>query len=563
MGSCEEMAKQLCNEGIQRGFTASLSSLDDYGADLPGSGAVVIFCSTYNGNPPDNAVKFMKSLSESSNPDKYTGVKYTVMGCGNSDWKTFQAIPRLIDEKLYKLGAKRIHPIGEGDANGDFESQYELWYDKLWKDIESEFAINSLSENVFKSHGLISIDFFENEVASHIPVANAASKMKVSKNYELQNFEFSGRSTRHIELELPAGGDYNPGDHLGVISRNSPELVRRVVARFNLNTSVVLKITKSGEGSTSLPVGKMIRLQNLLEDFVELQEVATRKQLKKLVEYTICPPEKKKLEWLINDDENGYVKYILEARRSLLDLLEEFAACELPFAMYLEMLPALRPRFYSISSSQHHNTDSCSITVSILNVPAMSGRGNYKGTCSNYLLSVAPGKYLDAFIKEPVGSFRLPSDPSIPVIMIGPGTGFAPFRGFLQERQWVKNNGIILGSAVLFYGCRHPEQDFIYKEELEEFDRNGIIQLITAFSRNDENIKEYVQHKVYQYKKVVWQIMQQGGSIYICGDGGKMEPDVRKTLDLIYLEISGDTSGSWVDQLIMQNRYQTDVWASF
>ena len=563
MGSCEQIANQLCNEGIQRGFTVKLYSLDDYTADLPTTGAVVIISSTYNGNPPDNAVKFMKRLSESASPDKYTGVKYTVMGCGNSDWKTFQVIPRLIDEQLYKLSAKRIHPLGEGDANGDFESQYERWHDTLWKDIESEFAITTSSENVFKSQGLFNIQYYENEVAQHIPVANAARKMKVIKNYELQNFESSGRSTRHIELELPAGVNYTPGDHLGVISRNSPELVKRVVARFNLNPSVVLKITKSGEGNTSLPVDEMIRLQNLLEDFVELQEVATRKQLKKLLDYTICPPEKKKLEWLINDDENGYMKYVLEAKRSLLDLLDDFAACELPFAMYLEMLPALRPRFYSISSTQHHNPDSCSITVSVLDVPAKSGNGNYKGSCSNYLYSVAAGKYIDAYTKEPVSSFRLPADNSVPVIMIGPGTGFAPFRGFLQERQCQKNHSAQLGKAILFYGCRHPEHDFIYRNELADFEKNGITKLVTAFSRNGENIKEYVQHKVYEHKEELWHMMLAGGIIYICGDGGKMEPDVRKTLEKIYAEKSGDTSHSWVDRLIEQNKYLTDVCVSF
>jgi cytochrome P450/NADPH-cytochrome P450 reductase len=362
---------------------------------------------------------------------------------------------------------------------------------------------------------------------------------------------------------LPKGITYQPGDHLGVLPRNSTALVLRVAKRFNLNPGVVLQITKIGEGNTTLPIDQKIRLQNLLEDFVELQEIITRKQLKTLIDNTVCPPEKNKLVWLLQDDVNGYMKHILEKRRSLVDVLEEFPACEIPFATFLELLPSLRPRYYSISSSHHQYPQFCSITVSVLDVPAKSGNGNYKGTCSNFLATTHPGNYIDAFTKEPVSQFRLPADASIPIIMVGPGTGYAPFRGFLQERQWLKDSGNPLGKALLFYGCRHSEQDFIYREELHAFENNGIAQVVTAFSRQDDQPKEYVQHKMWQHKEEVWQMIEEGGIVYICGDGGKMEPDVRNTLEKIYKEKTGDTTNSWVNTLITQQRYLTDVWVSY
>ncbi len=564
MGASEEIANQICNEAIHLGFKSRISSMDNYGDKLPTNGAVVFICSTYNGNPPDNAVKFMNSLMTKNNPDTYKGVRYTVMGCGNSDWKTFQLVPRNIDEQLSKSGAKRIHYIGEGDANGDFEGGYELWHNSLWKALETEFSINATPLNAGKAPGLFTIEFFENENAIPLRVSSTYHKMKVLKNDELQNTDRSVRSTRHIEVALPAGMTYQPGDHLGVFPRNSSELMNRVAKRFNLDPSVTLQIKKTGEGNTSYPVNEMISFTNLLMDYVELQEVATRKQIKTLVELTVCPPEKKKLEWLLNDDENGYVKYVLESRRSLLDLIEEFEACEITFSTFLELLPPLRPRYYSISSSQRNDAGLCSITVSVLSAPAKSGKGLFKGTCSNYLSEVQQDGYIYGYTKGPVSNFRLPADPNTPIIMIGPGTGFAPFRGFLQERQWLKNKSTPIGKSMLFYGCRHPEHDFIYKEELLEFEKNGITDLFTAFSRHDANEKEYVQHKIYQYKDEVWQMMQDGGVIFICGDGGKMEPDVRKTLDAIYLEKTNNKSTeSWVDQLIKEQKYLTDVWVSF
>ena len=563
MGTSEEMAKELCNEGLHRGFKASLSSLDAYTAPIPRTGAVIIICSTYNGNPPDNALQFVKKLSDESNPTGYNDVKYTVMGCGNSDWNTFQIVPRMIDAKLTALGAKRIHPLGEGDAKGDFERHYEHWHQTLWTDIESACAINPTSDAPLKATNLLQVDFFEYELAPYIPMVTAAHKMKVIKNEELQQVVLSGRSTKHIEVELPYGITYQPGDHLGVLPRNSTALVQRVAKRFKLNPGVVLKITIIGEGNTTLPINQKIRLQNLLEDFVELQEIITRKQLKTLIDYTVCPPEKNKLVWLLQDDVNGYMKHILEKRRSLVDVLEEFPACEIPFATFLELLPSLRPRYYSISSSHHQYPQFCSITVSVLDVPAKSGNGNYKGTCSNYLATIPPGNYIDAFTKEPISQFRLPADASIPIIMVGPGTGFAPFRGFLQERQWLKDSGNPLGKAMLFYGCRHHEQDFIYREELHAFENNGIAQVVTAFSRQDDQPKEYVQHKMWQHKEEVWQMIEEGGIVYVCGDGGKMEPDVRNTLEKIYKEKTGDTTNSWVDTLITQQRFLTDVWVSY
>jgi cytochrome P450/NADPH-cytochrome P450 reductase len=315
-----------------------------------------------------------------------------------------------------------------------------------------------------------------------------------------------------------------------------------------------------------LPVGDAVSVGRLLSEFVELQQVATRKQIQIMAEHTRCPVTKPKLLVYVGEEAEPLERYrseILVRRKSVFDLLLEHLACELPFHVYLEMLSLLAPRYYSISSSPSIDPARCSVTVGVVEGPAASGRGVYKGICSNYLANRRTGDTVYATVRETKAGFRLPDDPSVPIIMIGAGTGLAPFRGFLQERAARKANGAALGPAMLFFGCRHPDQDFLYADELKAFAADGIAELHTAFSRA-EGPKTYVQNLVAAQKDRVWRLIDQGAVIYVCGDGGKMEPDVKAALVAIYRERAGADAGAgqrWIDDLGARNRYVLDVWA--
>jgi cytochrome P450/NADPH-cytochrome P450 reductase len=166
-------------------------------------------------------------------------------------------------------------------------------------------------------------------------------------------------------------------------------------------------------------------------------------------------------------------------------------------------------------------------------------------------------------VRETKAGFRLPDDPSVPIIMIGPGTGLAPFRGFLEERAARKAKGAALGPAMLFFGCRHPDQDFLYADELKTLAASGITELFTAFSRAD-GPKTYVQHVLAAQKDKVWPLVEQGAIIYVCGDGSKMEPDVKAALVAIHREKNGAdavASARWIEEMGAKNRYVLDVWA--
>jgi cytochrome P450 / NADPH-cytochrome P450 reductase len=536
---------------------------------LPEQGGVLIFCASYNGAAPDNATQFVKWLGSDLPKDAFAKIRYAVFGCGNSDWAaTYQWIPRVIDTQLSAHGARSVYARGEGDARSDLDGQFESWFAALAPLAMKEFGVDSsFSSN--NDAPLYSIEPVAPSAVNAIVALGGNAPMKMLANTELQNktgAHASERSTRHIEVQLPPGVSYRVGDHLSVVPRNDLSLVDSVARRFGFTPSDQIRLQVAEGRRAQLPVGDSVSVGRLLSEFVELQQVATRKQIQIMAENTRCPVTKPKLLAYLGDDAAATERYradILGKRKSVFDLLEEYPACELPFHTYLEMLSLLAPRYYSISSSPSGDPARCSVTVAVVEGPASSGRGTYKGICSNHLASRRAGETIHATVRETKAGFRLPDDPSVPIIMVGPGTGLAPFRGFLQERAARKAKGATLGPAMLFFGCRHPEQDYLYADELKAFAANGITELHTAFSRA-ETPKTYVQNLIAAQQERVWALIEQGAIIYVCGDGGKMEPDVKAALVKIYRDRAGAdaaTGQRWIDDLGAKNRYVLDVWA--
>jgi cytochrome P450/NADPH-cytochrome P450 reductase len=570
LGTAEELATRVADLAEVNGFATKLAPLDDFVGKLPEQGGVLIFCASYNGAPPDNATQFVKWLGGDVPKDSFAKLRYAVFGCGNSDWAaTYQSIPRFIDEQLAAHGGRSVFARGEGDARSDLDGQFEEWFAKAAPQAVKEFGVDSSFSRSANDAPLYKIEPVATSVVNAVVALGGASPMKVLANAELQNkagVNASERSTRHIEVQLPPDITYRVGDHLSVVPRNDPALVDSVARRFGFLPSDQIRLQVAEGRRAQLPAGEPVSVGRLLTDFVELQQVATRKQIQIMAENTRCPQTKPKLLGFVGDDAASTERYraeILGKRKSVFDLLEEHPACELPFHAYLEMLSLLAPRYYSISSSPSVDPSRCSVTVGVVGGPASSGRGVYRGICSNYLAGRRPNETVHATVRETKAGFRLPDDPRVPIIMIGPGTGLAPFRGFLQERAALRARGKTLGPAMLFFGCRHPDQDYLYADELKAFAASGIAELHTAFSRT-EGPKTYVQNLVAAEKDRIWSLIEQGAIIYVCGDGGKMEPDVKAALVAIYRERSGadaDTSQRWIDDLGTKNRYVLDVWA--
>ena len=392
MGTAEDLANRIIEDGNAYGFKTTIANLDDYANKLPSKGAVVVVSASYNGTPPDNADKFCQWLrSGDLASDSLNGMKYTVFGCGNRDWSaTFQSIPRMIDNQLEKSGAKRIYQRGEGDAREDFDGQFESWYQSFWPTLLQEFSIDAKLPEASNVGSVYEIEII-NTAHPHPQIetfgARPATVLVNRELYRKDGSKPSERSARHLEIELPTGVTYHTGFHLGIIPNNSETQVARVARHFNFARDTYIQLRKSDNRKTSMPVDTPISVYTLLTDYVELQDVATRKQIKALADYTQCPPDKKKLLALSGDDETSIVAYkseVLAQHKSIIDLLEDFPACELPFNAYLELLSMIRPRYYSISSSPLQEEQHCSITVAVVDAPARSGHGQYHGVCSEF-----------------------------------------------------------------------------------------------------------------------------------------------------------------------------------
>jgi cytochrome P450/NADPH-cytochrome P450 reductase len=569
LGTAEELATRVADLAGVNGFAVKLSTLDDAVGKLPTQGDVIVFSASYNGAPPDNAANFVKWLRSDLASDAFAGVRFAVFGCGNRDWAaTYQAIPRLIDDELAAHGASRLLERGEGDAREDLGGQFEEWFAKLRALAAKELGAGASFSSDAGAEPLYRVEPVAADAAAAPLAAAGAAPMKVLANRKLQTFAAGApeRSTRHIEIALPAGVAYQVGDHLSVAARNDPALVDSVARRFGFQPSDRIRLAAAEGRRPQLPVGEPISVGRLLTEFVELQQPATRKQIQSMAASTRCPVTKPTLIAFVGDDEASAERYraeVLVKRKSAFDLMEEFPAIELPFAAYLESLSPLAPRYYSISSAPVVDPSRCSITVAVVQGPAASGKGVFKGAASNYLATRREGDTIQATIRPTKAGFRLPEDAKVPLIMIGPGTGLAPFRGFLQQRAYLKSQGEALGPAMLFFGCRHPEQDFLYADELKAFADQGIVELHVAFSRAGD-AKAYVQHRIADERERVAQLIDAGAIIFICGDGSKMEPDVKRALIALQRERAGvdeDAARRWIEDLGARGRYVLDVWS--
>lgn len=565
LGSAEDLARQLTEAAEMRGYSTQLASLDDYAERLPAEGAVAIVCASYNGMAPDNAAEFHRWLDQAD--DSLKGVRFSVFGCGNTDWaSTYQAVPRRIDERLSALGATCIHVRGEGDAREDMDGAFQDWSDALWPQLAKTFELKATDSAPLQSEPLYTLEEMPPPQKNGLVDALGAVGMRILQNRELQrggDLVDNGRSTRHVELQLPEGVSYRAGDHLSVVPRNGAAQVDRAMARFGFDRKAHVRLQAAPGRKAALPVDEVIAVDRLLGDYVELQDVATRKQIAQLASHAQCPFTRPKLEALSGADEASAALYkseVLHKRKSVLDLLEEFPACQPPFAVFLEMLSPLSLRYYSISSSPAVDAGRCSVTVGVVSGPARSGLGTFEGVCSNYLARAEAGELVHGVVRETTAEgFRLPEDPQRPLIMVGPGTGLAPFRGFLQEREAQIAKGTAPGEALLFFGCRHPEQDFIYADELNAWAERGVVRLHTAFSRAGER-KVYVQDRIREQAAEVWRLLGQDAIVYVCGDGSRMEPDVRRALSDIARE-HGQDGEAWLERMIADKRYVLDVWA--
>ena len=444
IGTAEELARAIADLGEVNGFATTLAR----STIMPAS------CRTRapwrSSAPPTMAGRRTTPRSSSSGCARRRRmrckVRYTVFGCGNRDWaSTYQAIPRQIDELLAAKGARAIYARGEGDARSDLDGHFQAWFAAARARGDKEFGVDSNLTPQRRRRAALPDRAGRAAGRQRHRRAGGVSPMRVLVNPELQNSRRQRVRPQHAAYRGATAGRHQlprrrSSQHRAA-QRSGAGRVRRAPLRLPAGRP---DPAAAAEGRRAqLPVGEAISVDRLLTDFVELQQPATRKQIQTMAQHTRCPVTKPKLLAYVGDDAASTERYraeILAKRKSVLDLLEEHPACELPFHAFLEMLPLMTPRYYSISSSPI-DPARCSVTVGVVEGPARSGRGVYKGVCSNHLAGRRAGDTVQAMVRETKVGFRLPVDPAAPIIMIGPGTGLAPFRGFLRERAALRRKG--------------------------------------------------------------------------------------------------------------------------
>jgi cytochrome P450/NADPH-cytochrome P450 reductase len=559
-GSSEAFAQRIASDARAQGYSAEISQLDEHVGQLPTEGAVVIVTASYEGQPTDNAKQFVAWL-DTLQPGDLKGVKFAVFGCGNRDWaRTFQAIPKKIDAALASAGATRLKERGEADARGDFFGDFDRWYDILWRTLSETFGHEVQST---ATGSLYQVEVVQ-ETRSVLLRQGELQPGQVVENRELVDISSPlGRSKRHIEIALPEGMTYRAGDYLTVLPTNPRQNVERALRRFGFAPDNQVVIHKAHNSQTSLPTEYPISVNDILSSYVELAQPATRKQVEMLANTTEKPSEKEILENLI--PEEVYQKEVLQKQVSMLDLLERTPSCKLSFGTFLEMLPPMRARQYSISSSPLWKEDHCTLTLAVVDAPAWSGQGTYLGVASNYLAEAHPGNKVSVAVRPSNAAFHPPQPLETPIIMVCAGTGLAPFRGFLQERAIQAESGQKLGQALLFFGCDHPDVDFLYRDELENWQKAGIVDVRPAFTFASDGEIKFVQHRLWHDRADVVALFRQGARIFVCGDGRRMAPAVRDTFVRIYQEATHSTpeaAEAWANEIERtSSRYVADVFS--
>ncbi len=561
-GSSEAFANRLAAEAPAHGFRPTVAAMDEFAGRLPRAGALVVVTASYEGQPPDNARQFVGDV-EGLAGDALAGLRFAVFGCGNRQWaRTYQAIPKRVDAALAAAGATRLAERGEADSGGDFFGAFDAWLDAFWPALERAFDRTPADGAATSPMGKLSIEFVGSGRESLLRLGEL-QQGTVVENRELVDISRPGaRSKRHIEIALPEDMPYRAGDYLAVLPRNPEALVERVLRRFGVAADTRIVLHDGKAGGHALPTGQPIACGELLGDYVELAQPATRAQVAALAAATRCPPEKQALERLAGD---AYEAEVLERRASVVDLLERFASCTLDLAAYLAMLPPMRARQYSISSSPLWNAEHATLTVAVVDAPSLSGQGRYQGVASSYLAGLRPGDRVPVAVRPSNARFHPPADPRKPIVMICAGSGIAPFRGFLQERAAQKAAGQEVGPATLFFGTTHAGIDYLYRDELDAWQRDGVVEVLPAFSDQPDGEIVFVQHRVWAERRRIEELFRQGAIVYVCGDGRHMAPAVREALMRMVREATGGDEAEaerWADELEhVRGRYVSDVFA--
>ena len=523
-GNAESCAKRLAKDLGRGRFETEVVDMGHYDSNrLAGEKNLLIITSTYgDGEPPDNAADLYEFIRSEKAPEM-KGVRFSVLSLGDTEYPDFCKCGIDFDNRLEELGAERCYQ--RVDCDVDYDEPFSAW---------RKGVLESLG-------GAASIATIDSEEEENVPHGKKNPfRSPILRNYNL-NSGSAEKQTHHVELSLEGSGmDYVVGDALGVFPVNLEGQVDEILDSLPFNTNEDVPVPGGGESSLREALMTGYDIRSLTPKLLQAwQERSGSPYLRAVVE----SGDRK----VMNDFCWG---------RELIDLVTEYPADFSDGEEFVTVLKKLQPRLYSISSSPNAHPGEVHLTIAIVRYHS-HGRER-GGVCSTFLADRAEGAQPGSFVHHNK-AFRLVEDDNAPIIMVGPGTGVAPFRAFMEERR-VRGAG---GGNWLLFGNPYRKTDFLYEEEFVSMQKDGILtRLNLAFSR-DQKQKIYVQHRMEEEGAEMWNWLEAGASFYVCGDASRMAKDVDASLHQIvekHGRKSEDEAKSYVKALKKEKRYQRDVY---
>lgn len=530
-GNAQGLAEASGKKLEEKGFQVTVLSMNDFkNNQLKKVKNLLIVVSTHGeGDPPDNAIAFHEFLHGKRAP-KLEDLCFSVLSLGDSSYEFFCQTGKEFDQALEALGGTRLYP--RVDCDLDYDEPAAEWI---------EGVLSSLSETPSGSSASLQETVVQNSSGSEYSRSNPF-QAEILETINL-NGRGSNKETTHLELSLEGSGlAFEPGDSLGIYPENDPVLVNLLLEEMKWDPEEIVTVNKQGD---------VRPLKEALTSYFEIT-VLTKPLLEKAVQLS----DNEELRELLSPGQEEALKAYLEGR-DLLDLLRDYGPWGVSAQKLVSILRKIPGRLYSIASSLTANPDEVHLTIGAVRYSS-HGRDR-SGVCSILCAErLQPGDTVPVYVQHNQ-NFKLPHDSNTPIIMVGPGTGIAPFRSFMQEREEIGAEG----KSWLFFGDQHFVTDFLYQTEWQKWLKDGVLtKMDVAFSR-DTDEKVYVQHRMQKHSQELFQWLEEGAVFYVCGDEKRMAHDVQNTL-LEIIEKEGNRSKEEAEEYLAkmqrEKRYQRDVY---
>jgi len=561
-GNSAALAEVFNTELLRRGIRAKCMAMDDFDFDdLPNQDKVFAVVATCGqGEFPGNCKEFYKQISDASLPSDFLkDTKFAIFGMGDSSYVYFNSAAKAFQERFEKLGAQCVMPLGVGDEKAEdrYESGWNEWVPELW----NELGTDPPSQELLPPSYQVLTDPTE---TPEVLVPSGCKLLPMTKNVVLTPPDYV-RDIRHYEFDLSGSGfGYSVGDCLGIYPKNNTDDVNGFLAEMGLDPNDTLTLKDLQDRKDPLP-GALTAGQ-LFTDVLDIFGKPPRRFYETLSMAAKDEAERAEIDHILSKEGKDAMKEIHKETLTYADLFKKWPSTKLSLEYILDHVSRIKPRLYSIASSSEMHGDNLQLCIVKDDWETPSGRYRV-GLSTRYLAGLSLGATPDFIAgKMNAAGINIPDTQAPPYLMVALGTGIAPMRAMIQDREVARLRGETVGEMALFFGARHKRTDYTYGDEFEEYHSNGkgvLTNLSCAFSRDQEH-KIYVQHRIAEHPEIVYDYLwKKKGFFYLCGPAGNVPPSVRKAVVDAFVSQGGHTpeeADQMVTQMQIEGRYNIEAW---